>query len=115
MPADVGAGDSALPHGCRRRKIERGSGFSRPGVRIVEVRIRLGSGIAQFASAPMLRLELPDGASVGELCERLAAGHPELAPALRSALPVVAGEHVSREQSLAHGDEVALLAPVAGG
>lgn len=81
----------------------------------MEIRIRLGSSIAHFAYAPMLRLELRDGATVAELYERLAADHPELAPALRSALPVVGGEHAARGQALAHGDEVALLAPVAGG
>jgi molybdopterin synthase sulfur carrier subunit len=81
----------------------------------VEVRIRLGSGIARFAPAPVLRLELPEGATIDQLCERLAAGHPELSPALRSALTIVGGEHVERERTLAHGDEVALLAPVAGG
>ena len=81
----------------------------------MEVRIRLGSGIARFAPAPMLRLELPDGATVDELYRHLAADHPELAPALRSALPIVGGEHVERGQALANGDEVALLTPVAGG
>ncbi|MBV9005995.1 MAG: MoaD/ThiS family protein [Solirubrobacterales bacterium] len=81
----------------------------------MEVRIRLGSGIARFAKAPMLRLELPAGATVDDVYERLAAGHPELAPALRSALPVLRGVHVERGRQLAHGDEVALLAPVAGG
>ncbi len=63
----------------------------------------------------MLRLELPAGATVDDVYDCLAAGHPELAPALRSALPVVRGVHVERERQLAHGDEVALLAPVAGG
>jgi molybdopterin converting factor small subunit len=81
----------------------------------VEIRIRLGSGIARLAPAPVLRLELPDGATVADLYERLAAGHPELAPALGSALPVLRGRHVERRQSLAQGDEIALLAPVAGG
>jgi MoaE-MoaD fusion protein len=81
----------------------------------VEVRIRLGNGIARFAPAPMLRLELPDGATVEQLYERLAAVHPELAPALRSALPIVGGEHVPRGALLMGGEEVALLAPVAGG
>jgi molybdopterin converting factor small subunit len=81
----------------------------------VEVRIRLGSGIARFARAPQLTLELPDGATVADLYERLAAGNPELAPALRSALPVVLGVHVERSRTLAHGEEVALLTPVAGG
>jgi molybdopterin converting factor small subunit len=97
----------------RGRKIA--VGLSRPGALIVEVRIRLGSGIARFAPAPTLRLALPDGATVEDLCELLAAGHPELAPALRSALPVLGGEHVERGRALADGDEVALLAPVAGG
>jgi molybdopterin synthase catalytic subunit len=63
----------------------------------------------------MLRLELPDGATVDELYERLAAVHPELAPALRSALPIVGGEHVQRGARLSPGEEIALLAPVAGG
>jgi molybdopterin converting factor small subunit len=81
----------------------------------VEVRIRLGSGIARFAPSPMLSLELPDGATVDDLYGVLARSHPELGPALRSALPVVGGAHVERGRSLAHGDEVALLSPAAGG
>jgi molybdopterin converting factor small subunit len=81
----------------------------------VEVRIRLGSGIARFAPSPMLSLDLPDGATVDDLYGALARSHPELGPVLRSALPVVGGTHVERGQSLAHGDEVALLSPVAGG
>lgn len=84
-------------------------------VSVVEVRIRLGNGIARFAPAPTLRVELPDGATVAELYDRLADTHPELAPALRSALPVVQGAHVERVRPLAHGEEVALLSPVAGG
>ena len=81
----------------------------------MEVRIRLGSAIARLAPAPSMSLELPDGATVADLYERLADRHPELAPALRSALPLVAGAHVERDRELAHGDEVALLTPVAGG
>ena len=63
----------------------------------------------------MLRLELPNGATVEDVYDRLASSAPELAPALESALPVVAGEHVGRERKLSHGQEVALLTPVAGG
>jgi molybdopterin converting factor small subunit len=63
----------------------------------------------------MLRIELPNGATVEDLYERLAGTTPELGPALASALPLVAGEHVERERKLSHGDEVALLTPVAGG
>jgi molybdopterin converting factor small subunit len=81
----------------------------------VEVRIRLGSGIARLAPAPLLTLTLPSSATVADLVDRLATAHPELTPALRSSLPVIAGVHVDRGQPLAHGDEVALLAPVSGG
>jgi MoaE-MoaD fusion protein len=81
----------------------------------VEVRIRLGSAIAKLAPASSLRLELPDGATVSDLYARLADGYPDLAPALPSALPLVAGAHVERDRALGHGDEVALLTPVAGG
>lgn len=63
----------------------------------------------------MLRFELPNGATVEDLYDLLATTTPELGPALSSALPLVAGEHVERERPLSHGEEVALLTPVAGG
>ncbi len=79
------------------------------------VRIRLGTGIAQLATAPVLSVELPDGATIDDLYDRLAEGNPELASALRSALRVVRGTHVERAVALADGDEIALLSPVSGG
>ena len=86
-----------------------------PGSADLEVRIRLGSNLARFAPSPMLRLELPAGATIADLYARLASSTPELGPALASALPVVAGAHVDRARTLAPGEEVALLTPVAGG
>jgi molybdopterin converting factor small subunit len=83
--------------------------------RHVRVNVRLGSGLSRFAEAPLLSVELDDGASVGDLLAALGSEQPSLAPALPSALPVVAGTHVEREQRLQPGDEVALLIPVAGG
>jgi molybdopterin converting factor small subunit len=81
----------------------------------MEVRIRLGTGIARFASAPVLTLELPSGATVNDVYERLASRNPELASALQSAVPIIGGVHVERGQTLARGEEVALLAPMSGG
>jgi sulfur-carrier protein len=81
----------------------------------MRVRVRLGAGLSRFADAPTLSLDLEEGASVQDLFAALAERQPALAPALGSALPVRAGEHVEREQRLAAGDEVALLIPVAGG
>jgi molybdopterin converting factor small subunit len=60
-------------------------------------------------------VELPQDATVDTLLERLGVAEPTIAPALASALAVVRGTHVSGEQALADGDEVALLIAVAGG
>jgi molybdopterin converting factor small subunit len=81
----------------------------------MRVRVRLGAGLSRFADAPLLSLELSEGASVDDLLTTLGAEQPALAPALKSALPMLAGEHVERERRLSAGDEVALLIPVAGG
>lgn len=79
------------------------------------VRIRLGSSLARFAPAPLLKLELPDGATIEDLYDCLSTRNPELAPALASALPVLGGVHVERSRTLSAGEEIALLTPVAGG
>jgi molybdopterin converting factor small subunit len=81
----------------------------------VTVRVRLGAGLARLSAAPLKTVEVAEGATVGDLCARLAEQEPALAPALRSVLPVVAGEHVTRDQVLADRQEVALLLPVSGG
>ena len=52
----------------------------------MEVRIRLGSGIAQFAPAPVLTVQLPNGATIDDLCDQLASSNPQLGASLGSAL-----------------------------
>ena len=79
------------------------------------VRVRLGAGLARLSAAPFLNVDLAEGATVADLFTRLGDTEPQLAPALRSVLPVVAGEHVTRDQTLADRQEVALLLPVSGG
>jgi len=81
----------------------------------VTVRVRLGAGLSRLSSAPFLTISLPEGATVADLFERIHDTSPDLAPALRSALPVVAGEHVTRDHHLCDRQEVALLLPVSGG
>jgi molybdopterin converting factor small subunit len=79
------------------------------------VRVRLGAGLARLSAAPLKSVQLAEGATVGDLFARLSEDEPDLAPALRSVLPVVAGEHVTRDHPLADRQEVALLLPVSGG
>jgi MoaE-MoaD fusion protein len=81
----------------------------------VTVRVRLGAGLARLSGAPLKTVEVAEGATVADLFTRLGEDEPELAPALRSVLPVVAGEHVARDQVLTDRQEVALLLPVSGG
>ncbi|WP_156027687.1 MoaD/ThiS family protein [Candidatus Solirubrobacter pratensis] len=81
----------------------------------MRVRVRLGAGLSRFADAPLLSLDLHDAATVADLLAALADRQPALGPALASALPVVHGAHVARDDVLHDGDEVALLIPVAGG
>jgi hypothetical protein len=71
--------------------------------------------LARLADVSLVTLELPDGATVGQLFTYLGETQAGLAPALPSALPVVAGSHVDRARVLRPGEEVALLIPVAGG
>lgn len=84
-------------------------------MRAVQVRVRLGAGLSRLSKAPALTLELDDGATVDDLLARLRDSEPELAPALRSALPVIGGAHAERRRRLEDRQEVALLLPVSGG
>ncbi len=81
----------------------------------MQVRVRLGAGLSRLSQAPVFTVELADGATVDDLYARIAEAEPQLAPALRSVLPIVAGSHVRRTQPLRHRDQVALLLPVSGG
>jgi molybdopterin converting factor small subunit len=81
----------------------------------MQVRVRLGAGLSRLSDAPLLSVELADGSTVEDLYARLRDTEPALAAALRSALPVVAGEHVTRDRRLADREELALLLPVSGG
>lgn len=81
----------------------------------VQIRVRLAAGLAELFRAPFLAVDLAEGATVADLYAHLADTEPDAAPALHSALAVVAGEHASRDDVLQHRQEVALLLPISGG
>jgi molybdopterin converting factor small subunit len=81
----------------------------------LRVGVRLGGALIRFVSSPKLAFELPDGATLDDLYVVLGDAHPDLVAAMRSALPVLNGTHIDNQHVLAHGDEVALLPPAAGG
>ena len=81
----------------------------------MQIRVRLTAGLAELLGAPFLTIDLVEDATVADLYARLAETEPDAAPALRAALPVVAGEHAGRDDLLRHRQEVALLLPISGG
>ena len=81
----------------------------------VQVRVRLAAGLAEIYRAPFLAVDLADGATVADLYAHLEDTEPDAAPALRSALAFVAGEHAGPDDLLRHRQEVALLLPISGG
>jgi molybdopterin converting factor small subunit len=81
----------------------------------MQVRVRFGAGLSRLALAPVVGLELDDGATVADALARLAADQPVLAALLPAALPVVAGTHAARDRPLHAGEELALVTPVSGG
>ena len=76
----------------------------------MNVTVRLFAGLRERAGADEVALELPDGARVGDALQRM--------DALIAGVPVVMAvnrEYAEAEQSLAPGDELALIPPVSGG
>jgi molybdopterin synthase catalytic subunit len=60
-------------------------------------------------------MELPEGASVSDLLSKVCAAHPALPPLLGRVQVAVNRQIVPSAHTLADGDEVALIPPVAGG
>jgi molybdopterin converting factor small subunit len=81
----------------------------------MRVGVRLGGALVRLAESPRIAVELDDGATLADLYTELGAAHPDLDAPMRSALPVLRGSQIDAQQVLAHGDEVALVPPVAGG
>jgi molybdopterin synthase catalytic subunit/molybdopterin converting factor small subunit len=76
----------------------------------VQVRIRLFAGLRERAGTGSRTLDLPDGASLGDVWGRLELGDEP--PGL---LYAVNKRYADGASTLADGDEVALIPPVSGG
>lgn len=78
------------------------------------VRVLLFASYADALGTPELSLDLPDGARVRDVLERLTllagAGAVPASP-----LVAVNATYAHADQSVAPGDEVAIIPPVAGG
>jgi len=83
--------------------------------RAVQIKVLLFATLKDRAGIDRLVVTLPDGASVADFQERLAADVPSLAVALPTALVSINHEYAFAEDTLKDGDEVALFPPVSGG
>jgi molybdopterin converting factor subunit 1 len=79
------------------------------------VRVRLFARAKDLAGADAVTVDLPAGATVGDLRRRLAAEHRALTALLSRCAVAVAGEFAQDAQTLPPSAEVALLPPVSGG
>ncbi len=79
----------------------------------MNVRVRLGAGLAPAAGNPRLVVALADNATVADLLTYLRAQYPTMK--LDVAVTMAAGQHVASTDRLAEGQEIALLLPAAGG
>lgn len=79
------------------------------------VRVRLFARARDLAGADVLRVELPDGATVADLRRRIAADCPALSSLLERSALAVENEFAADSLVLSTDAEIALLPPVSGG
>ena len=81
----------------------------------IEVDVLMFGPLADLASAPKVRLTVPEGTLVASLLDRVADRFPALRSRLGSVAVAVNLSYVPRGAPLRAGDEVALIPPVSGG
>jgi molybdopterin converting factor subunit 1 len=79
------------------------------------VRVYLFARAKDIVGTTSVLLDLPEGATIGQLRQRLAEAHPALAPLLERSALAVSDEFAEDRTTLPAGAEVALLPPVSGG
>lgn len=81
----------------------------------MRVRIQFWSYFKDLTGCPQATEDLSNGATVGDLLNRLHARFPKLVAMQNSTLIAVGVEYQGRDYLLKDGDEVSLFPPVQGG
>jgi molybdopterin converting factor subunit 1 len=81
----------------------------------MRVNVRLFARLRELAGASEFAWEMPDGATVRDVWERLAGEFPAMAGHERSMSSAVNADYSRMSARLQDGDEVAFLPPVSGG
>jgi sulfur-carrier protein len=81
----------------------------------MKIVVRFFARTRDLAGVDAVTVDLPDGATVGDLRRHLAAAYPSLARLLERSALAVNDEFAGDALVLRHDAEVALLPPVSGG
>jgi molybdopterin converting factor subunit 1 len=81
----------------------------------VRVTVRLFARLREIVGASEVSREVPEGATLGVVWDRLAVEFPALEPYRRSISGAVNAEYARMQARVHDGDEVAFLPPVSGG
>ncbi len=81
----------------------------------MKIAVRLFAVARQLAGREVMHVELPDGSTVAQLREQLAAEVPALRGVLPQMLVAVGSEYARDNTVIVEGREVACIPPVSGG
>ena len=81
----------------------------------MQLRVQFYSHLRDLASASELQIELPDGAAVTDLLQKIYQEKPALLRADKTILVAAGLEFVDRHYRLENGQEISIMPPVQGG
>ena len=81
----------------------------------MKIVVKLFAGARELAGKNEIALDLPSGATIGQLREQLTAEHAELGTLLGHAMFAIDAEYCDNEARVTENAEVACIPPVSGG
>jgi len=81
----------------------------------VIVRLKLFAVAKELAGTPLVEIDLPEQATVGDLRKKLAENVPALAPIAGQMMFAVDQRYAGDEVPIAAGSDIACIPPVSGG
>jgi molybdopterin converting factor subunit 1 len=81
----------------------------------MQVRLLFFATLKDIVGSRQLQLDLPSGATIGDLLTRLEDRYPRIKDYRPVLLTAINEEYVGHGAAIADGDEVAIFPPVSGG
>jgi molybdopterin converting factor subunit 1 len=81
----------------------------------VKVRVKLFAVHRQLLGRREVETEVPPGATLGDVWQRLKSEHPQLAHLSDSVVAARNHDYASLDSRVSEGDEIAFIPPVSGG